>query len=107
MACATAGQQRDRVGTTQPTKGGSIMGVFSWIIFGLIAGIIAKLIMPGEDPGGVIVTILIGIAGAIIGGFIGSALGFGGVAGFDFRSFLIAVGGAILLLWAYRSFRRA
>jgi uncharacterized membrane protein YeaQ/YmgE (transglycosylase-associated protein family) len=79
------------------------MGVISWILFGLIAGIIAKMIMPGEDPGGAIVTILIGI----IGGFIGSALGFGGVQGFDFRSFLIAVGGAILLLWAYHGFRRA
>ena len=81
------------------------MGIITWIIFGLIAGAIAKLIMPGNDPGGFIVTILIGIAGAVVGGLIGSALGFGGVDGFDFRSFLIAIGGALLLLWAYRAFR--
>jgi uncharacterized membrane protein YeaQ/YmgE (transglycosylase-associated protein family) len=83
------------------------MGILSWIIFGLIAGIIAKLIMPGEDPGGFIITILLGIAGALIGGFIGSALGFGEVTGFNFGSFIIAVLGALLLLWAYRAFRRA
>jgi uncharacterized membrane protein YeaQ/YmgE (transglycosylase-associated protein family) len=83
------------------------MGILSWIIFGLIAGIIAKWIMPGNDPGGWIITILLGIAGALVGGFIGSALGFGGVEGFDFRSFLIAIAGALLLLWAYRAFRRA
>ena len=83
------------------------MGILSWIIFGLIAGIIAKLIMPGEDPGGFIITILLGIAGALIGGFIGSALGFGEVTGFNFGSFVIAVLGALLLLWAYRAFRRA
>ncbi len=78
------------------------MGILTWILFGLIAGAIAKWIMPGKDPGGFIVTILIGIVGAVIGGFIGSALGFGGVEGFDFRSFLVAIGGAILLLWIYR-----
>jgi uncharacterized membrane protein YeaQ/YmgE (transglycosylase-associated protein family) len=83
------------------------MGILSWVIFGLIAGIIAKLIMPGEDPGGFIITILLGIAGALIGGFIGSALGFGEVTGFNFGSFVIAVLGALLLLWAYRAFRRA
>jgi uncharacterized membrane protein YeaQ/YmgE (transglycosylase-associated protein family) len=82
------------------------MGILAWIIFGLIAGAIAKFIMPGDDPGGIIVTILIGIVGAILGGFIGSLLGFGGVSGFDFRSFIIAILGAILLLWMYRAFRR-
>lgn len=82
------------------------MGILTWILFGLIAGAIAKWIMPGKDPGGFIVTILIGIAGALIGGFIGSALGFGGVEGFDFRSFLIAIVGAILLLWLYRAMKR-
>jgi len=79
------------------------MGILAWILFGLIAGVIAKLIMPGKDPGGFIVTILLGIAGALIGGFIGSALGFGGVDGFNFGSFLIAVVGAILLLVIYRA----
>jgi uncharacterized membrane protein YeaQ/YmgE (transglycosylase-associated protein family) len=78
------------------------MGILSWIIFGLIAGALAKFIMPGRDPGGIIVTILIGIAGAVVGGFIGSALGFGDVTGFNFGSFIIAVLGAILLLIIYR-----
>ncbi|MBK8908352.1 MAG: GlsB/YeaQ/YmgE family stress response membrane protein [Rhodospirillales bacterium] len=78
------------------------MGILSWIVFGLIAGVIAKLIMPGKDPGGFIVSILLGIAGAVVGGFIASALGWGGVDGFNIGSFVIAVLGAILLLIAYR-----
>jgi uncharacterized membrane protein YeaQ/YmgE (transglycosylase-associated protein family) len=82
------------------------MGVISWIIFGLIAGALAKLIMPGDDPGGFIVTILLGIAGALIGGFIGTALGFGDVTGFDFGSFVIAIIGAIVLLLIYRMVKR-
>jgi uncharacterized membrane protein YeaQ/YmgE (transglycosylase-associated protein family) len=83
------------------------MGILAWIIFGLIAGAIAKLLMPGRDPGGFIITILIGIAGALVGGFIGSALGFGDVTGFNFGSFVIAVLGAIILLIIYRMMRRA
>jgi len=82
------------------------MGLLSWILFGLIAGAIAKFIMPGDDPGGIIVTILIGVAGAFIGGFIGSLLDFGGVNEFDFRSLLIAIGGALILLWIYRKLKR-
>ncbi len=82
------------------------MGILSWIVFGLIAGAIAKLIMPGKDPGGFIVTILLGIAGALVGGFIGSALGLGGVDGFNLGSFFIAVLGAIILLAVYRYMRR-
>ena len=82
------------------------MGVFSWIIFGLIAGAMAKLIMPGKDPGGWFVTILIGICGAIIGGFLGSMVGFGGITGFDFRSLLVAIAGSLLLLWGYRLVKR-
>ncbi len=78
------------------------MGIFSWILFGLIAGALAKLIMPGKDPGGWFVTILIGIVGAIVGGFIGSLIGFGGVTGFDFRSFIVAIAGSLVLLWGYR-----
>jgi uncharacterized membrane protein YeaQ/YmgE (transglycosylase-associated protein family) len=81
------------------------MGILAWIIFGLIAGALAKFIMPGNDPGGCIVTTLLGIAGAVVGGFIGSLLGFGTVTEFDFRSFLLAIGGALLLLWLYRMFR--
>ncbi|MBI1933001.1 MAG: GlsB/YeaQ/YmgE family stress response membrane protein [Ignavibacteriales bacterium] len=81
------------------------MGILSWIVFGLIAGAVAKFIMPGKDPGGMIITILIGIAGAFIGGFIGSFLGMGDVSGFDFRSFAIAVVGSIILLFIYRKFK--
>lgn len=82
------------------------MGILAWIVFGLIAGALAKWIMPGDDPGGCVITTGIGIAGAVIGGFIGTALGFGAVSGFDFRSMLIAVLGAVLLLWIYRLTRR-
>jgi uncharacterized membrane protein YeaQ/YmgE (transglycosylase-associated protein family) len=83
------------------------MGILAWLLFGLIAGAIAKLIMPGNDPGGSgclgwLVTSLIGIAGAIVGGLIGSALGLGGVTGFDLGSFLIAIAGAIIVLGVYR-----
>lgn len=82
------------------------MGIISWIILGLIAGVLAKWIMPGKDPGGVIVTILIGIAGAIVGGFIASLLGLGSVTGaFNLWSIVLAVLGALLLLWGYRQLR--
>ena len=78
------------------------MGILSWIVFGLIAGALAKWIMPGKDPGGIIVTILLGIAGAIVGGFIASLLGLGTVGGFSLESLLVAIGGALLLLFGYR-----
>lgn len=78
------------------------MGIISWIVFGLIAGAIAKAIHPGRDPGGCIITMLIGIGGAVVGGFIGTLLGWGRVTGFDLRSFALAVAGAILLLIIYR-----
>lgn len=78
------------------------MGLLTWIILGAIAGVIAKWIMPGEDPGGFIVTILLGIAGALIGGFIASAMGLGGVEGLTIGSIIIAILGAILLLFLYR-----
>lgn len=81
------------------------MGIISWIVFGLIAGALAKFIMPGEDPGGIIVTIIIGIVGAMVGGFIGSVLGFGGVSGFNLGSFVLAVGGALILLAGYRAMK--
>ncbi len=83
------------------------MGIIAWIVFGLIAGLLAKVIMPGPDPGGWIITILLGIAGALVGGFIGQALGFGGVTGFNLGSMAIAILGAILLLALYRMTRRA
>lgn len=78
------------------------MGLLAWALFGLIAGAIAKKIHPGDDPGGWVVTMLIGVAGAMIGGVVASVLGFGGISGFDLRSFIIAVLGALILLWAYR-----
>ncbi len=83
-----------------------MMGIFSWIIMGLIVGAVAKLIMPGKDPGGFIVTILIGIAGGLLGGWIGSFLGLGKVTGFNIGSFLLALGGAIILLILYRIIKR-
>ena len=78
------------------------MGIISWMILGLIAGALAKFIMPGRDPGGIIVTMLVGIGGAMLGGFVATQLGFGTVTGFDLRSIGIAIGGAFVLLLAYR-----
>jgi len=78
------------------------MGFLSWILLGLIVGALAKWIMPGDDPGGVIVTILIGIAGAFVGGYIATLLGIGTVSGFNLGSLAIAIGGALLLLFGYR-----
>jgi uncharacterized membrane protein YeaQ/YmgE (transglycosylase-associated protein family) len=83
------------------------MGWLTWILFGLIAGAIAKWIMPGKDPGGIIITILLGIAGAFVGGWIGTLIGFGSVSGFDLRSFGLAVVGALVLLWLYRMFKKS
>lgn len=82
------------------------MGILSWILMGLIVGALAKFIMPGKDPGGIIVTILIGIAGAFVGGFIGSLLGLGAFTGFNLWSLLLAVGGALILLWLYRVIKK-
>ncbi|HSB68978.1 MAG TPA: GlsB/YeaQ/YmgE family stress response membrane protein [Candidatus Methylomirabilis sp.] len=78
------------------------MGILSWIVMGLIVGALAKFIMPGKDPGGIIITILIGIAGAFVGGYVGSFLGVGTVTGFNTGSIMLAIGGALLLLILYR-----
>ena len=81
--------------------------IFGWIIFGAIAGAIAKLLMPGRDPGGFIVTVLLGIAGALVGGFIGRHLwGSAGVTSWGLGSFALAIGGALILLALYRLFTR-
>lgn len=76
------------------------MGIISWILFGLVIGIIAKLLMPGRDPGGFIVTILLGIAGALLGGFIGRAMGFYGPN--QSAGWIMSILGAIVLLALYR-----
>src|SRR5207245_6282273 len=80
------------------------MGIIAWIVLGLIAGVLAKLIMPGRDPGGIIVTMLIGVAGAIVGGFLFSLFGGGGVTGVNIGSIIVAVVGALVLLFLYRMF---
>ena len=76
------------------------MGILGWIVFGLIVGAIAKLLMPGRDPGGFIVTILLGIAGALFGGFIGRTMGFYGQN--EGAGWLMSILGAIVLLALYR-----
>lgn len=77
------------------------MGIVLWVLFGLIAGAIAKFLMPGKAPGGIILTILLGIVGAVVGGFIGTRLGFGDISGFNLQSMLLAVGGGVLVLFLY------
>jgi uncharacterized membrane protein YeaQ/YmgE (transglycosylase-associated protein family) len=77
------------------------MGILLWALFGLIAGAIAKFLMPGKQPGGILLTIVLGIIGAIVGGFIGAQVGWGDVTGFDIRSMLLAVGGGVLVLFIY------
>lgn len=76
------------------------MAILSWIVFGLVVGIIAKLLMPGRDPGGFIITILLGIAGALVGGFLGRAMGFYGPN--QSAGWLMSIAGAIVLLVLYR-----
>jgi uncharacterized membrane protein YeaQ/YmgE (transglycosylase-associated protein family) len=76
------------------------MSILGWIVFGLIVGALAKLVMPGQDPGGIIVTMLLGIAGAVIGGFVGRAMGFYGDR--ETAGFLMSFLGAVLLLFIYR-----
>jgi len=80
------------------------MGIIGWIVLGLLAGIIAKMIMPGDDPGGLIITTIIGIVGAVIGGWIAAnVLKVGNVDEFfDISTWLCAIGGALILLLGYR-----
>jgi uncharacterized membrane protein YeaQ/YmgE (transglycosylase-associated protein family) len=79
------------------------MGILSWIIVGLVAGALAKLIMPGRDPGGILVTMLIGIVGAVIGGFVvGLFVGGDLITGINITTIIVATLGAIILLALYR-----
>jgi uncharacterized membrane protein YeaQ/YmgE (transglycosylase-associated protein family) len=80
------------------------MGILAWILFGLVVGVIAKLLMPGRDPGGFIVTMLLGIAGAVVGGFIGRAMGFYGAN--EGAGWIVSILGAIILLALYRMLMR-
>jgi uncharacterized membrane protein YeaQ/YmgE (transglycosylase-associated protein family) len=83
------------------------IGIIAWIVVGLIAGILAKWVMPGPDPGGIITTVLIGVVGAVVGGFVvGGLLGGPGVSGINLASILVATLGAIILLAVYRLITR-
>jgi uncharacterized membrane protein YeaQ/YmgE (transglycosylase-associated protein family) len=77
-----------------------MFGILGWIVFGLVVGIIAKFLMPGKDPGGIIVTMLLGIVGALLGGFIGRSLGMYGTN--QGAGYLMSVVGAIVVLFIYR-----
>lgn len=81
------------------------MGLVSWILLGLVVGVLAKWIASGRQPPAIVMTILLGIGGAVVGGFLGSELGLGTVRGFDLRSLALALGGALLLLFGYRTFQ--
>jgi uncharacterized membrane protein YeaQ/YmgE (transglycosylase-associated protein family) len=76
------------------------LGILGWILFGLVVGALAKLVMPGRDPGGIIVTMLLGVAGAVLGGFVGRALGLYGEG--EAAGFLMSFLGAVVLLVLYR-----
>ena len=83
------------------------MGIIAWIVFGLIAGVIAKLLMPGRDGGGFILTCILGIVGAVVGGWLATMFGIGGtISGFNLHSFLVAVVGAIVVMVVFRLVRR-
>ena len=81
------------------------MELLQWIGLGLVVGVLAKVIMPGKDPGGIVMTTILGIVGAMIGGWIGSRLGLGRVTGFNWYSLVVATSGALLLLFANRKLR--
>jgi uncharacterized membrane protein YeaQ/YmgE (transglycosylase-associated protein family) len=75
----------------------------AWIVLGLLAGGIAKFLMPGKDPGGCVITMVIGVVGALLGGWLSTLLGFGGLSGaLDWRNLVIAILGSLVLLFIYR-----
>jgi len=81
--------------------------ILSWLIFGLLAGALAQLIMPGDDPGEAAITLIIGIVGAVIVGFIAVQLGYDDILGFGFRGFVIVIIGVLVLLGGYQLLRRS
>ena len=82
------------------------MGIISWIVLGIIAGALAKFIMPGKDGGGFFLTILLGIGGAFVGGFLGSLIGLGSTTGLNIGSILTATGGALVILFVYNKVKK-
>jgi uncharacterized membrane protein YeaQ/YmgE (transglycosylase-associated protein family) len=85
----------------------TFVGLLVLALTGLVIGAVAKFIMPGDDPGGIIVTSLIGLAGAVVGGFLSEVFGFGGFTGLNVGSFIAALVGALILLTAYRFIKKA
>ncbi|MFE5809388.1 GlsB/YeaQ/YmgE family stress response membrane protein [Streptomyces sp. NPDC056491] len=85
------------------------MGIITWILIGLFAGIIAKMLMPGKDPGGIIITILIGIVGGLLGGWLGKVIfGVDSIDGFfEISTWVAAIVGSLILLVVFRLFKRA
>ena len=81
-------------------------GLFSWILMGLVAGVLGKFLLPGRDPGGLVMTIIIGILGGMLGGWIGTKAEIGTVNDFSLQSVGLATGGSILLLILYRMFNK-
>ena len=78
------------------------MGIISWILLGLVAGALAKFILPGKDPGGCLITMVLGIIGAMVGGFLGTFVGLGKIESFDLGGIFIATVGAIVVLLVWR-----
>jgi uncharacterized membrane protein YeaQ/YmgE (transglycosylase-associated protein family) len=83
------------------------MGIISWIVLGLIAGLLGKAVMPGRDPGGFFLTVILGIAGAFVGGWIGTSMGIASFDGFTLQGILVAAAGSIVLLALYRFLKRS
>lgn len=83
------------------------MEILSWLVFGLLAGALAKLIMPGDDPGEAAITLIIGVVGAVIVGFIAVQLGYDDIIDFGFRGFVIVIIGVLVLLGGYQLLRRS
>jgi uncharacterized membrane protein YeaQ/YmgE (transglycosylase-associated protein family) len=99
QACPADGKKaRPYQEAAVPSRRRWTMGILLWVVFGLIAGAIARFLMPGKASGGIILTILLGIVGAVVGGYVGTLLGFGDVTGFDLGSMALAVGGGVLVL---------
>lgn len=82
------------------------MGVITWILLGLVAGALAKFIMPGKDPQGCLITVVLGVVGAVVGGFLGTFIGLGKVESFDIGGILISTAGAVVVLILWRVLKK-